>query len=474
MLGRRVSAGGRTSAFVAGRAATAADLKLLGGRLLAFFGQHEHRKLTIASAQLEILDGFVGAEHLQTRAALPRGAPRVPAACRRSWRRCARREGSRERDLDLYRYELAEIEEVARTPRSGRRWPPSASACATPRACAKPRPRRTRGWPGPRRTAAARPRPGPGGSAAAGRRGLDPGLDAIAARVSGLAVELGDVGSELRDYAEGWRRTRRRWWRWRSGGGDRQARAQARRQRRGGAAHAERCRAEIARLEGAEGRGAEAEAALAAAEQRRASWARRSAPGAGGGRAAARSGSRPSSSGSRWPAPRSRWCSSRTPRATASTARETVELRVAPDPGDRAGAAARRSLRRRALAGDAGAERARPGRQRRAPWSSTRSTPASAATRRGGRRAAAGRSGRAARSSASPTCRRSPRSPTSTSGSRRTSPATLWPRSSASAARPWSPRSAACSAASGSDEAATATPASCLPPPEHASALRHL
>src|ERR1700749_1742266 len=69
VLGRRVSAGGRTSAFVAGRAATAADLKLLGGRPLAFYGQHEHRKLTIASAQLEILDGFIGAEHLQLRQA---------------------------------------------------------------------------------------------------------------------------------------------------------------------------------------------------------------------------------------------------------------------------------------------------------------------------------------------------------------------------------------------------------------------
>src|SRR5260221_6495702 len=67
VLGRRISAGGRTSAFVAGRAATAADLKLLGGRLLAFFGQHEHRKLTISSAQLEVLDGFVGAEHLEVR-----------------------------------------------------------------------------------------------------------------------------------------------------------------------------------------------------------------------------------------------------------------------------------------------------------------------------------------------------------------------------------------------------------------------
>src|SRR6202000_1489970 len=67
VLGRRVSAGGRTSAFVAGRAATAADLKALGGRLLAFFGQHEHRRLTISSAQMEVLDGFAGAAHLALR-----------------------------------------------------------------------------------------------------------------------------------------------------------------------------------------------------------------------------------------------------------------------------------------------------------------------------------------------------------------------------------------------------------------------
>src|SRR4029077_4679042 len=104
-LGRRGAARGRTSALLPGRAAPAADLKLLGGRLLAFFGQHEHRKLTISSAQMEILDGFVGAGHLQTR-----------ERYRESHRECGRlaaelaelreREGSRERDLDLYRYEL--------------------------------------------------------------------------------------------------------------------------------------------------------------------------------------------------------------------------------------------------------------------------------------------------------------------------------------------------------------------------------
>ena len=44
ILARRVGAGGRTRAFVQGRSATAGDLQALGGRLLAFFGQHEHRR----------------------------------------------------------------------------------------------------------------------------------------------------------------------------------------------------------------------------------------------------------------------------------------------------------------------------------------------------------------------------------------------------------------------------------------------
>jgi DNA repair protein RecN (Recombination protein N) len=270
VLGRRVSSGGRTSAFVAGRAATAADLKLLGGRLLAFFGQHEHRKLTISSAQLEILDGFAGAEHLQTR-----------ERYREAHRECARlaaeladlreREGSRERDLDLYRYELSEIEEVAPEPEE--------------RAELGARRERLRHAEGLRDAAAgahaglAGAEADGGGAAAAlgqaesllqGAVGLDPGLDAIAERVAALAVELGDIGSELRDYAEGVE----------ADPGELLAveeRLEAidRLERKHGGSvesvleHAERCRAEIERLEGAEVRGAEAEAALAAAEARR-------------------------------------------------------------------------------------------------------------------------------------------------------------------------------------------------------------
>ncbi|MDQ5832926.1 MAG: AAA family ATPase, partial [Actinomycetota bacterium] len=63
-LARRVGETGRTRALVGGRSATAADLAALGGRLVAFFGQHEHRRLTLASAQLELLDAFCGRDGL--------------------------------------------------------------------------------------------------------------------------------------------------------------------------------------------------------------------------------------------------------------------------------------------------------------------------------------------------------------------------------------------------------------------------
>src|SRR5689334_8377638 len=108
-LGRRIGSGGRTSAFVQGRSASSSDLRALGSRLLAFYGQHEHRKLVLASAQLEILDGFAGPSHLERRARY-RAAHNEVGVLERELNELRSREGARERDLDLFRYELAEIE----------------------------------------------------------------------------------------------------------------------------------------------------------------------------------------------------------------------------------------------------------------------------------------------------------------------------------------------------------------------------
>ena len=270
VLGRRVSAGGRTSAFVAGRAATAADLKLLGGRLLAFFGQHEHRKLTISSAQLEILDGFAGPEHLETRR-LYREVHRECGQLAAELAELREAEGSRERDLDLCRYELSEIEEVAPDPEEH-------ATIAGERERLRHAEALREAASGAHMGLAGAEEDGGGAAAALGQAeallqgagGLDPALDAIAERVAALAVELGDVSAELRDYAQGLEA---------DPGAllaiEERLEAIDRLERKHGGsvesvlAHADRCRAEIARLEGAEVRGAEAVAALAEAEQRR-------------------------------------------------------------------------------------------------------------------------------------------------------------------------------------------------------------
>jgi DNA repair protein RecN (Recombination protein N) len=334
VLGRRVSSGGRTSAFVAGRTATAADLKLLGGRLLAFFGQHEHRKLTISSAQLEILDGFAGAKHLATR--------QEYRAAHREWRRLAAElvglreaEGSCERDLDLYRYELSEIEEVAPDPEER-------AGIAAERERLRHAEALREAAAGAYAGLAGAEEDGGGAEAALvqaesllqGAGGLDPALDAISERVAALALELADAGAELRDYAEGLE----------SDPGalvaieERLEAIDKLERKHGGSvesvlAHAERCRTEIVRLEGAEVRGAEAEAALASAETRRAELGERLS--AGRAKAAKPLEKRVGAEleGLAMAGATLEVVLEPHPDGYGAAGRETVELRVAPNPG---------------------------------------------------------------------------------------------------------------------------------------------
>ena len=112
VLARRVWPDGRTRAYVCGRAATLADLQELGSQLLSFYGQHEHRKLMLSAAQLDLLDAFSGAGPLQLRGRLRTVYERTRSLGQRATelRELA---GARERELDLVRYELDEIEAAA-------------------------------------------------------------------------------------------------------------------------------------------------------------------------------------------------------------------------------------------------------------------------------------------------------------------------------------------------------------------------
>ena len=78
-LSRRVGADGRTRAYLNGRSIQLAELRELAGELLSFYGQHEHRRLMLAAAQLEILDSSLGPAQAARRADCARALARGPS-----------------------------------------------------------------------------------------------------------------------------------------------------------------------------------------------------------------------------------------------------------------------------------------------------------------------------------------------------------------------------------------------------------
>jgi DNA repair protein RecN (Recombination protein N) len=112
VLARRVWPDGRTRAYVCGRSGTQADLQELGSQLLSFYGQHEHRKLMLSTAQLELLDAYCGAGQSTLRADL-RTAYEQTRSLEQRARELRDLAGARDRELDLLTFELAEIEAAA-------------------------------------------------------------------------------------------------------------------------------------------------------------------------------------------------------------------------------------------------------------------------------------------------------------------------------------------------------------------------
>jgi DNA repair protein RecN (Recombination protein N) len=275
VLARRVGAEGRSRAFVQGRSAAAADLREIGGRLVSFFGQHEHRRLALASAQLDLLDGFCGAEHLERRAGLSRAHARVREA-EHDLEELRGRAGARDRDLDLLSFEIEEIEALAPTEdekldllaRRDRLRSLDALLAAGAGAAEALTPEAAERGQGAAALLAEAERLG-GGVA-----GVDAGLDELLGRATALRIEAEDLGGELRRYVDGLE----------AEPGALQAveerlEAYDRLERKHGGSvaavieHAEHCRVARERLEGAEVAIERAEAALAEAEDERAELA---------------------------------------------------------------------------------------------------------------------------------------------------------------------------------------------------------
>jgi DNA repair protein RecN (Recombination protein N) len=203
VLARRVGADGRTRAYVNGRSAAVADLRRLGECLLAFYGQHEHRKLTLAAAQLEILDGFCGPEQAARRRACA-AAHRELQGLRGELEGLRELAGARERELDLLEYEFAEIDDAAPGEDEAERLLGDRERLRQLDAL------RVAAGLGAQALAPETPDALGAGALLADAAlrldalaGVDPELDALAARCRALQIEAEDVAGELSRYGEG-------------------------------------------------------------------------------------------------------------------------------------------------------------------------------------------------------------------------------------------------------------------------------
>jgi DNA repair protein RecN (Recombination protein N) len=201
VLARRVWPDGRTRAYVCGRSATVADLRELGSDLLAFYGQHEHRKLMLSTVQLDVLDGWCGVEVASLRARVGEAYRRVRALEERVDELHELASG-RERELDLLGFELEEIERVSPSEDEARALGEE-----------RERLRHLETLRGAAAVGADAISPDDGGGAAELLAGaaaqvqhgadIDPQLAGLAERAAALAYEAQDVGAALRAYADG-------------------------------------------------------------------------------------------------------------------------------------------------------------------------------------------------------------------------------------------------------------------------------
>lgn len=200
VLARRITAEGRTRAYVAGRTATATELREVAERLIAFTGQHEHRRLVEPRAQLELVDAAAGPGQPALLAAAAVAHDGVRAAQQRL-DDLDLRAAERERQVDVARFELDEIERIA--PQPGEHEELSAQ--------------RERLRHGEKLLGAATAGadsidadeldvPGVGSLTATGLQaleaaeGVDEALDPLIERYRSASIELADIGADLRAY----------------------------------------------------------------------------------------------------------------------------------------------------------------------------------------------------------------------------------------------------------------------------------
>jgi DNA repair protein RecN (Recombination protein N) len=170
--------------------------------VLSFYGQHEHRKLTLAAAQLQILDGLCGADQAARLSACA-GAFRRTRELEQKLERLEELSAQREREVGLLEFELREIDALApdedereQLLAARERLRRSDALQAAAGAGAEALAPENSEIPGVTQQLAHAV------SALDAIAGVDPDLDRLAARLAAGLLEAQDLAGELRNYCE--------------------------------------------------------------------------------------------------------------------------------------------------------------------------------------------------------------------------------------------------------------------------------
>lgn len=108
---REVSAEGRSSVKVNGKAVPVGTLREIGQDLIDLHGQHDHQTLLVPERQIEFLDSWIGPECLERRERVAEQYAKTEAL-KRKLHNLRTHQREREQRIDTLRYQIAEIEQA--------------------------------------------------------------------------------------------------------------------------------------------------------------------------------------------------------------------------------------------------------------------------------------------------------------------------------------------------------------------------
>jgi DNA repair protein RecN (Recombination protein N) len=200
LVARQVLVEGRSRAQLQGRMATVAAVADVVRPLVEVHGQHEFQDLLRPGVQRDLLDRFAGEPALAPRAAFAAGWRRLRAVTR-ELDDLATRAREREREIDLLRHQLEEIDAAQVRVGESAELAAEAERLANAEALQQAAALAHQLLEGDEDAGAATAL-GAAARAVQGPGGHDRALAELAQRAQALAAEVGDLASSLRAYAE--------------------------------------------------------------------------------------------------------------------------------------------------------------------------------------------------------------------------------------------------------------------------------